>query len=538
MSKIFKILHIMVAIMLICAVVFAACLHDNTTYRPAETSVAFTEGWRCDETAVTFPFALDGEVTMTNTLPTVEHDTVLLVKCNYKFLTARIDGETVYTSDPASLGVIKTDVGHYLAMIPLRDEHSGRTVEITLMGRASGYNTAVKEILLTTTAEFAQQVLLDKLNYLVTALALLIGSIVCFVTWFVFLCRKKDEAALMPHFLLWAGAFAATFGVWLLTEPHLWAVVTGRFALSGTANYLALMLLPLTLLGMLRSLSKRRRRSLDVLVGIAQAEIIVELALFFGGLVDLTAMLLVHQLSCIAALVIFVAYLLVYRKDFAGGHFVVVGMIATLICTVVSVSVYFLGGDWLVWALLAIVGLVILVLVNTIIRLCRDVDEANHNWRYKKFALTDVMTGAGSRFAYVLLGEKYRKEVPTALSLIFLDTNNLKETNDTLGHAAGDEILLATAHCIRDVFGDIGDWFRMGGDEFLVVTTADHDTIAEKTAVFERLVDDWHGKYVDDLVVSYGVVHASDYPGLSLDELMKKADGHMYVNKHQTKGRT
>lgn len=535
LSKFCKILCGILAIVLVVTGVVAVFMHDNTTYRPAEPSRPFTEGWRCDDASVAFPLSLDGETTIVNTLPSVEEDAVLLIRCNYKFLTARVGDETVYVSEPASLGAVKTDVGHYLAMIPLRAEHSGRPIAITLQGRDSGYNTALKDISLTTTADFALQILREKTPYLVVAVALLIGAVACMVTWLVFLCRKKNEAALMPHFLLWAGSFAAALGVWIFTEPHLWAVVTGRFVRSGIINYLALMLLPLTLLGMLRSLSKKPRLSLDLLVSLASLEVIVELGLFLGGAADLTAMLLVHQLSCIAALAIFVAYLIFCRKDFAFGRFVAGGMTVALICAVVSTVRYFLDGDWLLWSLLAVTGLIGSVLTNTIVRLSKDVDEANHNQRYKKFALTDVMTGAGSRFAYILLGEKYRKEVPAELSLIFLDTNNLKETNDTLGHAAGDEILIATAECIREVFEDIGEWFRLGGDEFLVATTADHAVIAEKTAIFERLVDDWCGKYVDDLVVSYGVVHASDYPGLSLDELMKKADGHMYVHKHHTK---
>ena len=525
----------MVAVTLIVAAVFAVCMRDNTTRRPAETSTAFVDHWYCGDEAVAFPLELNGETTLSATLPDVGNNTVLLVKCHYQYLTARVDGETVYTSEPASLGAVTTNVGQYLAMIPLLEEYSGRPIVLTLKGRDSGYDTAIKELHLTTTADWALSVLKEKCNYLVVAVALLLGALSCFVTWLVFRFNKKNEAALMPHFFLWAGAFSGVLGIWLFTEPHLWAAITGRFLLSGIVNYLSLMLLPLTLIGLLRSLSKRKRRSLDLLVAVAQLEVVVELVLFLGGVADLTSLLLVHQLSCVTALAIFVGYLFICRRDFAFGRYVVVGAAESLVCAVVSVVLYFLGGDWLAWALIAVAGLILSVLLNTIVRLSKDVDEANHNWRYKTYALTDVMTGTGSRFAYILFGEKYRDAVPKELSLIFLDTNNLKETNDTLGHAAGDEILIATAECIREVFEDIGECFRLGGDEFLVATTADPETIREKTAVFERLVDDWHGQYVDDLVVSYGVVHAADYPGLSLDELMKKADGHMYVNKKHTK---
>lgn len=54
---------------------------------------------------------------------------------------------------------------------------------------------------------------------------------------------------------------------------------------------------------------------------------------------------------------------------------------------------------------------------------------------------------------------------------ISMDLNNLKHINDSLGHAAGDELICAAADCMRESFGKYGNVYRIGGDEFVVIIT-------------------------------------------------------------------
>ena len=73
----------------------------------------------------------------------------------------------------------------------------------------------------------------------------------------------------------------------------------------------------------------------------------------------------------------------------------------------------------------------------------------------------------------------------------------------------------------------------MGGDEFLVAITAKPEVVSEKIAFFNQLVSQWHGKYVNAVTVSYGVVSASEYPDLNFEALLKTADERMYQQKRQ-----
>jgi two-component system, cell cycle response regulator len=99
-------------------------------------------------------------------------------------------------------------------------------------------------------------------------------------------------------------------------------------------------------------------------------------------------------------------------------------------------------------------------------------------------AATDALTGLSNRRAFHTAldaifagGERH--------ALILLDLNGFKGFNDTFGHAAGDELLVAFAHRLAAVVGDGATAFRLGGDEFCVLAPCQPhaaDTVARRCA--------------------------------------------------------
>lgn len=114
-----------------------------------------------------------------------------------------------------------------------------------------------------------------------------------------------------------------------------------------------------------------------------------------------------------------------------------------------------------------------------------------------------------------------------------MDLNNLKHTNDSLGHAAGDELICAAADCMRESFGKYGNVYRIGGDEFVVIITRNTKEFQSIIESFDRSVAQWHGKLVDSMTISWGYVFSSEKEWDNIYDIAKEADERMYKNKER-----
>ena len=545
MKRFRRILNWIFALTLVLMLITVIGIDENSTYINDVFSENLSDGWMLSDpdgtqSEITFPYDYpDGNpnIQMIRTLPQIPDHAVLQIMCNYKSMTAYVDGEEIFHALPSTFGMVKTDMGHYVALIPLNSEHSGKEIVIHITERESGYRSEIRYIRLTSASQYGFQILEENAMHLVFALVMLICVIAAIGTWFVCWMRNGIIPEESYHSLLWIGLFAASVGTWFFTEAYVWAISTGAFAASGTLNYLALSLMPVSLLGILKSICTEKLVSLRWFVIIAKVMLITEWILFLTGLVDFSGMLVLMQMECAVAAAIFAVFLAWKRELFLVGDVVRYGMWILLGMLVITLVAYSRGGNWLYWALGAVFVIIASVMVSAFMKLNLAIKDIAQTEQYKEHALTDIMTGLKSRYAYTIFEAQQKVGYPSkALHLMFLDIDMLKKTNDTLGHVAGDEMIIAVSNCIKDAFGDVAECFRMGGDEFLVATTAEEEVVQERLALFNRLVSKWSGRYVNSLTVSYGIAAASEHPDMDFEELLKTADSTMYDRKKQQTG--
>lgn len=127
------------------------------------------------------------------------------------------------------------------------------------------------------------------------------------------------------------------------------------------------------------------------------------------------------------------------------------------------------------------------------------------------------------------------------LALMFIDLDNFKDVNDTIGHPAGDEVLVQAAGRVRDTVRASDYVVRLGGDEFTVVLdNADSDEAVARIAseLITRLSEPYPlgTSMVTTVSASIGI---SLFPqdGKETDQLIKHADVAMYAAKADGKGR-
>ena len=157
--------------------------------------------------------------------------------------------------------------------------------------------------------------------------------------------------------------------------------------------------------------------------------------------------------------------------------------------------------------------------------------------RIEFLAYHDALTGLPNR---LLLQDRLQQAMAQSerehshVALVFMDLDNFKQINDTLGHATGDRLLKEMASRLRDCIRDTDTISRQGGDEFVVVLSDLPDSHAALPVV-DKIMGQMQQPFMiegNELLTSVSVgVAISPGDGRDFETLLKKADMAMYRAK-------
>jgi diguanylate cyclase (GGDEF)-like protein len=171
-----------------------------------------------------------------------------------------------------------------------------------------------------------------------------------------------------------------------------------------------------------------------------------------------------------------------------------------------------------------------------------DITERNaYEEKLKHFAIHDQLTGLLNRQSMEdTLGRTIAKAKRGAVSsLLYMDLDNFKEINDSVGHNAGDGVLITLAGLFKNAVRTEDIVFRLGGDEFAVLLEgmAGRESLpaAERLrATVEAHTFELEGR-VFPLSLSLGLIEIDG--ALNTGELLSQADAAMYRAKAQGRNR-
>jgi diguanylate cyclase (GGDEF)-like protein len=156
-------------------------------------------------------------------------------------------------------------------------------------------------------------------------------------------------------------------------------------------------------------------------------------------------------------------------------------------------------------------------------------------------AFHDSLTGLASRALFLDRlhhGLVQAVRTMTNLTLLFIDLDHFKAVNDTLGHSAGDDLLITVAERLRHCLRASDTAARFGGDEFVVLLHATSTDAA--TVVAGRIIDAINAPIIAggrEVFVGASIgIAASDWGTVSADELLRNADVAMYRAKRAGRG--
>ena len=150
----------------------------------------------------------------------------------------------------------------------------------------------------------------------------------------------------------------------------------------------------------------------------------------------------------------------------------------------------------------------------------------------ERLADTDTLTPLLNRRAFLREVERSIARVArhgTPVAVMIADLDGLKSINDSIGHQAGDAVLLHVGYALKATVRATDIVARIGGDEFgLVLEDLDPATAEAKARLLAEAIA---AEPVDGVPVSISVGYALVSPGDDIDSIIARADAAMYARK-------
>jgi len=156
-----------------------------------------------------------------------------------------------------------------------------------------------------------------------------------------------------------------------------------------------------------------------------------------------------------------------------------------------------------------------------------------------RLAIVDELTKLYNRRGFLTLAQQQLKianRTKRGMLLFFMDLDDMKKINDTLGHHEGDMALVEIAAALNETFRDSDIIARIGGDEFVVLAIdlpgSGAETLAARLGENLRIRNS-RGKHPYKLSISMGIAHYDPEFPCSIDALLSRADSLMYEQRRR-----
>jgi len=514
--------------------------NDSGSYY-RENSMYFSEYWRVDDKVITFPYSNENEIILTNTLPVVYGDQLLVIRAFYEDFTAYIDGVEVTESRDNTLFNISTDVGKKEIWIPLEHDYSGHEISVKVKLQNALYRNEISEAYITTRSAYGINSLISNApTMFLFVLFIVTGLLEIVVSSFYILRRAHLIRKLTFEALFYAGAFSIAAALWIINESRIPFIIFGHMTGFSVLTIIAFVLMPIFFFEMAKCLFLRVSKMDNLLEAIVLISALAGCFLSVLGVIEWSMVVYIAHALDLTVMIVVGYYSFTSIKEeqkfnartsiaVANGVFILLSGI-TLVQYINNVEANYL--------LIFVIDLMVYIMVQVGLiyrRIGLSVKEEKEFAQAKIFAYTDELTKLGNRRHFTAVIEDYEKHrLPADLTYIAIDVNQLKYYNDNMGHDAGDELLRGTADCLLKSFGKSSTAIisRMGGDEFAILILATSIEVERRLENFKLNLSKWKGKYVNGISVAIGTAVVKEFKNCTIEEIAKVADDRMYEDKN------
>lgn len=340
--------------------------------------------------------------------------------------------------------------------------------------------------------------------------------------------------------ILYLGFFAIVFGIWNVGETQFAVFMFENRVFFSYLAFTCLMAMCLPALFFIKEFLEVEDKFIyKIFAAYIVLETIIGQLLHFTGIAGLKQTANFTVLSIVLVL-IYLFYAIVQAiiegRSIRKVTVNIIGLVVLVVTAVVDIRSYY--SNVLTAEKIAKIGFlfyaIILGLETT--RVARErLQEEQKMELLKEMAVKDMLTGCFNRNAYA--EDVSEMTTPLGVQVITFDLNDLKRCNDTKGHKAGDIYISEAANMIGRIFGGLGRIYRIGGDEFCIITRGLLESqFMQRKENLKRAVGHYLLDYPDS---GFGIAcgYASYDPEVdeSIEDTRHRADLSMYENKKEIK---
>ena len=548
-QKVNKSGHIYLGVILLTLLIYtvsivSSCLQNDAPYSRFQDSGirSFSEDWYIADSSGTITTIPEiskwkedsqGPVTFSKTLPELTDYDCLFIEVNYTYIRVFVNDLCIYDYSAGKIKAPSGMTGHFTAQIPLNTDMGGQTVSIEVYQPYKLLQTGLNSIKLGTGSAYITDYLFSHIELIISLFFMLITGIFLLALYLWQKNRGRWEGCSMLRPL----AFLLLLSViWVFTDSQLPQLFWKNPVIVCVLSFYSFMSLPIPVFSFVGKLCPDKYGILTRVQFLLLLNIMVQGVLFSLNIFSFVEMLPVtHFLIVFSVIVLLIFLLKRYRKDRSPyARPMLAALIVLIVSALLSLIQFYISPQtdnsrFLRYGFLMFIGIMVYICIRVMLAFMHDYTE---HQILKDLAYRDFLTGVENRLAFENLMDEMRGvDTPVPISLCSFDLNNLKVTNDTFGHKAGDIILKAAALCITDTFQGLGRVFRIGGDEFVVVIQSPGVDLPGLIEKLKDRIDRENETCEFSFSVSSGYASSEAACGNAMNLLLRKSDMEMYKDK-------
>lgn len=519
-------------ILLFC--VIAARIKDDVFQKRGETGYQYLTDYVCrqisDDTA---PLGVKTEYLLhLDDLP--KGSSTLMFYTIHQSVEVSIDGELIYSVHPAKDNLFGKTPGNNWNSIPIYETDNGKECRIVLIPAYESSVDIVPQFYLGSGLSiWIHLVGRNALTFFLSLITICIGILFSLFTLSNYRNSEVDKS------LLLMGLFSFNIGLWKLADLDSTALVLPYSIPLSYVPFVTLMLVIIPFVLYVKELFSKKESILWYLPCFGSiAVMLVSIVLQVADVVDFRQLLwLNHAVMCI--LVVLVPGMIVHELRTVGWNprlkMTMICMTSCLVGLIADILIYYISKGTSV-TVLGMLGFMVYIIVLGISsfhnarKLMEIGMKAKH---FEQIAYHDQLTGLYNRTAYAEYTTLAGFD-PENCILVMFDLNNLKQCNDTNGHDKGDLYITTSAQLIQQNFGDIGNCYRMGGDEFCaLLCNVRTELCVERVKKLKAEVRTHNRQHPDDfpIGIACGYERYDKELDYDLSDTLRRADKMMYHEK-------